>query len=221
MRKKQWQVDVRQLVIMLFGTFLLAFTYFHINFQNGLSEGGFVGLALIGKYLFDLPPALTSVLLDVPILILALFLKGRKFIINTLIASMAFSVFYDLCERFSPLTVNLHNNLPLAALISGLLTGIGAGLVLRVGGATGGDDILSTLISGWTRIKIGTVFIIMDALVLMVSLFFLPFKETMFTIVAVLISGKMITWTVQYGRRDIAPVHAPRHVSYGINKKTA
>lgn len=221
MRKKQWQVDVKQLVIMLFGTFLLAFTYYHINFQNGLSEGGFVGLALIGKYLFDLPPALTSVLLDVPILILAIFLKGRKFIINTLIASMAFSVFYELCERFSPFTVNLHNDLPLAALLSGLLTGIGAGLVLRVGGATGGDDILSTLISGWTGIKIGTVFIIMDALVLMVSLFFLPFKETMFTIVAVLISGKMITWTVQYGRRDIAPVHVPRHVSYGMKKKTA
>lgn len=221
MRKKEWIVDFKPLVVMLFGTFLLAFTYYHINFQNGLSEGGFVGLALIGKYLFDWPPALTSVLLDVPILILAIFLKGRKFIINTLIASMAFSVFYDLCERFSPLTVNLHHDLPLAALISGVLTGIGAGLVLRTGGATGGDDILSTLISGWSGIKIGTVFIIMDALVLMVSLFFLPFKETMFTIAAVLISGKMITWTVQYRRRDIAPVPAPRHVSFGMKKKTA
>ncbi|MNN11066.1 hypothetical protein D3C81_1240070 [compost metagenome] len=221
MRKREWKVDVRQLVVMLFGSFLLAFTYYHINFQNGLSEGGFVGLALIGKYLFDLPPALTTVLMDVPIIIIALFLKGRKFIINTVIASTSFSLLYELCEQFSPLTMNLHNNLPLAALLSGLFTGIGAGLVLRVGGATGGDDILSTLVSEWSGIKIGTVFIMMDALVLMVSLFFLPFKETMFTILAVLISGKMITWTVQYGHRDIAPVPAPRHVSYGMKKKTA
>ncbi|MNE15329.1 hypothetical protein D3C76_65710 [compost metagenome] len=220
MRKKEWQIDVRQLVTMVFGSFLLAFSYYHINFQNGLSEGGFVGLALIGKYLFDLPPALTMILMDVPIIIVALFLKGRRFIINTLIAAMSFSVFYELCEQFSPLSMNLHN-LPLAALLSGVFTGIGAGLVLRVGGATGGDDVLSTLVSEWSGIKIGTVFIMMDAFVLMVSLFFLPFKETMFTILAVLISGKMITWTVQYGRRDIAPVPAPRHVTYGMKKKTA
>ncbi|MNW67702.1 hypothetical protein D3C74_463270 [compost metagenome] len=86
------------------------------------------------------------ILMDVPIIIVALFLKGRKFIINTLIAAMSFSVFYELCEQFSPLSMNLHN-LPLAALLSGVFTGIGAGLVLRVDGATGGDDVLSTLVS--------------------------------------------------------------------------
>ncbi|GIP51940.1 MULTISPECIES: YitT family protein [Paenibacillus] len=218
MRKKTgWQVDGRQLLTMLFGSFLLAFTYYHINFQNGLSEGGFVGLALLGKYLFDLPPALSMIALDVPIFILAIFLKGRKFIVNTLIASMAFSAFYELCERFSPLTVNLSANLPLAALLSGLLTGLGAGLVIRTGGATGGDDTLSMMISQWSGIKIGTVFIMMDAVVLMVSLLYLPFKETMFTIMAVLIAGKMITWTVHYGRREIAP----RQIPYGMKKKTA
>ncbi|RCX23093.1 putative 5xTM membrane YitT family protein [Fontibacillus phaseoli] len=218
MRKKtDWKVDGRQLLTMLFGSFLLAFTYYHINFQNGLSEGGFVGLALLGKYLFDLPPALSMIVLDVPIFILALFLKGRKFIVNTLVASMAFSVFYELCEQFSPLSMNLGANLPLAALLSGLLTGFGAGLVIRTGGATGGDDILSMMINQWSGIKIGTVFIMMDAVVLMVSLLYLPLKETLFTIMAVLIAGKMITWTVTYGRREVAP----RKVAYGMKKKTA
>ncbi|MEF2964518.1 YitT family protein [Paenibacillus sp. M1] len=218
MRKKTgWNVDGRQLLTMLFGSFLLAFTYYHINFQNGLSEGGFVGLSLLGKYLFDLPPALTMIALDIPIFILALFLKGRKFIMNTLIASLSFSAFYELCEQFSPLNMNMGGNLPVAAVLSGLLTGLGAGLVLRTGGATGGDDILSTMISQWSGIKIGTVFMIMDAVVLTVSLFYLPFKETLFTIMAVLIAGKMITWTVDYGRKDIAP----RHTAYGMKKKTA
>lgn len=218
MRKKtDWQIDSKQLLMMMFGSFLLAFTYYHINFQNGLSEGGFVGLALLGKYLFDLPPALSMVALDIPIFIVALFLRGRKFIVNALLASMAFSAFYELCERFSPFTVDLSANLPLAALLSGLFTGLGAGLVIRTGGATGGDDMLSMMISQWSGIKIGTVFILMDAIVLMVSLLYLPIKETLFTIMAVLIAGKMITWTVHYGRREMAP----RHVTYGMKKKTA
>ncbi|WP_435925063.1 YitT family protein [Paenibacillus sp. DYY-L-2] len=218
MRKKTgWKDQARPLLTMLFGAFVLAFTYYHINFQNGLSEGGFVGLALLGKYLFDLPPALSMIAMDVPIFILALFLKGRKFIVNTLVASMAFSAFYELCEKFSPLKVDLTGNLPLAALLAGLFTGLGAGLVLRTGGATGGDDILSMMISQWSGLKIGTVFILMDAAVLMISLIYLPFKETMFTIMAVLIAGKVITWTVQYGRT----AKAPRSLPYGMEKKTA
>lgn len=205
MRKKaaRWQYDGKQLLVLMFGTFLLAFAYYHINFQNGLSEGGFVGLALLGKYSLNLPPALSMLVLDALVMIVAVFFKGWKFIANTLFASVLFSAFYELFEQFSPLSIDLTNNLPLAALLSGLLTGLGAGLVLRAGGASGGDDILALMLSGWSGIKIGTMFILMDAVVLMLSLFYLPFKETMFTIMAVLIAGKMITWTVQYGRKEV------------------
>ncbi|WMT42574.1 YitT family protein [Paenibacillus sp. D2_2] len=219
MRKKttRWQYDGKQLLVLMFGTFLLAFTYYHINFQNGLSEGGFVGLALLGKYSFNLPPALSMLALDALVMIVAIFFKGWKFIANTIFSSVLFSAFYELFERFSPLSMNLTDNLPLAALLSGLLTGLGAGLVLRAGGASGGDDILALMLSQCSGIKIGTMFILLDAVVLMLSLFYLPFKETMFTIMAVLIAGKMITWTVQYGRKEVPS----RKVSYGMKQKTA
>lgn len=217
--KTRWQVDGKSLLMMLFGSCLLAFAYYHINFQNGLSEGGFVGLALLGKYLLNLPPALTMIALDVPIVLLAWFLKGRKFVLNTLFSSLAFSAFYELCEQFSPLVIDLRANLPLAALLSGLLTGIGAGLVLRAGGASGGDDILSMLFSQWSGIKIGAMFVLMDAIVLTISLLYLPFKETLFTIMAVLIAGKVITWTVHYGHGQLTPLRVPHRVK--VKEKTA
>ncbi|GIP20283.1 YitT family protein [Paenibacillus sp. J22TS3] len=218
MRKdKRWLVDTEQLVLMLIGTFLLAFTYYHINFQNHLSEGGFVGLSLLGKYLFNFPPAVTALVLDIPVFILALILKGRKFLLNTIIGSLAFSGFYELCDRFSPLHIDLHNNLLLAAILSGLFTGIGAGVVLRAGGATGGDDILSLLLSQLTGLKIGTVFIALDAVVLLISLIYLPMMETLFTVVAVLIAGKVITWTVNYGRSEEPKLRVP----VAVKEKTA
>lgn len=216
--KSEWKIYSRQLLVMLLGSFLLAFTYYHINFQNGLSEGGFVGLALLGKYLFDLPPALSMLVLDIPIFILAIWLKGRNFIAHTLVASVSFSLFYELCETLSPLRMDFGSNLLMAALLSGILTGFGAGLVIRAGGATGGDDILSIMISQWSGLKIGTVFMTMDAIVLIVSLLYLPLKETMYTILAVMIAGQMITWTVQYGQRAAAP---RRPIAYGLKKKTA
>lgn len=209
------QFDSSQFVMMLFGCFLLAFTYYHINFQNGLSEGGFVGIALLGKYLFDLPPALTMLMLDIPIFILAVFLKGRKFIVNSLLASLLFTLFYELCESFSPFTLNLQHNLPLVALLSGLLSGISVGIVLRSGSTTGGDEIMVLLISKWSGIKIGSVFMLMDAVVLAISLLYLPFAQTMYTIMAVIISGQVITWVVSFGAKK------QKHIPYHMKKKTA
>ncbi|MNW59270.1 hypothetical protein D3C74_371790 [compost metagenome] len=76
------------------------------------------------------------------------------------------------------------------------MTGVGAGIVLRFGGATGGDDILAVLVSRWKGWKLGTVFFVSDAFVLGLSLFFLPVKETLYTILAVWIASKMITYVV-------------------------
>jgi len=137
-----------RLTVILFGTFLLAFAYYHINFQNHLSEGGFVGLSLLGKYVLGISPSISTLLLDVPVLLIAWMFKGKAFVCNTFVSVGAFTIFYGLMERYSDLVINLQGNLALAALLSGVLTGLGAGIILRSGGASGGDDILSLLISG-------------------------------------------------------------------------
>lgn len=208
MRKKDHLISkFSSIAMMLFGTFLLAFAYFHINFQNHLSEGGFVGLSLLGKYVLGVNPALSTLLLDIPIILIAMFLKGRKFVMNTLLATLSFSIFYELFERYSTLVIDLRDNLLLAALLSGLVTGFATGLVLRFGGATGGDDILSLLISRWSGLKVGTVFILLDAAVLLLSLFYMPLKETLFTILAVGIAGQTITLTVSFRKgKTVDPV---------------
>ncbi|MDU5142203.1 MAG: YitT family protein [Paenibacillus dendritiformis] len=196
MRKNE---QLRHIVWMLLGSMLLAFSYYHINFQNHLAEGGFVGLALIGKYTFDWSPALTVLMLDIPVFIAAWFFQGRRFIMNTALATGVFSLTYELCERYSPWVMNFGSNMVLAAVVSGVLTGFAAGIVLRHGGATGGDDIVALLISRLTKISVGTVFMLIDIAVLLVSLFYLPLWDTLYTILAVSIAGKVITWTVQAG----------------------
>ncbi|WP_340398786.1 YitT family protein [Paenibacillus sp. FSL H8-0079] len=195
------KTEAIKFAIMLLGTFILAFAYYHINFQNHLSEGGFVGLALLGKYATGLSPAIGMLLLDIPVMILAWFLKGWKFMIQALLGVGAFSLFYDGFERYSTLVMSFNGNLWIPAVLSGVLTGVGAGVVLRFGGATGGDDILAVLVSRWKGWKLGTVFFVSDAFVLGLSLFFLPVKETLYTILAVWIASKVITYVVSVPAR--------------------
>jgi len=195
-----------RLAVILSGTFLLAFTYYHINYQNHLTEGGFVGLSLLGKYVLGISPSLSILILDIPVLLLALFVKGRAFVCKTFVSVGTFTIFYGLMERYSGLVINLQDNLPIAALLSGVLTGLGAGMVLRGGGASGGDDILSLLISDWKGIKVGTVFILMDVIVLALSLFYMPLKETLYTGMAVIVAGYCITLTTTLGRPKLQKV---------------
>lgn len=197
-----------RLTVILFGTFLLAFAYYHINFQNHLSEGGFVGLSLLGKYVLGISPSISTLLLDVPVLLIAWMFKGKAFVCNTFVSVGAFTIFYGLMERYSDLVINLQGNLALAALLSGVLTGLGAGIILRSGGASGGDDILSLLISEWKGIKVGTVFIMLDVIVLALSLFYMPVKETMYTVMAVVVAGYVITFTTTLGKPKL--VKAPK-----------
>lgn len=211
---------LRQIAIILLGTLILAFAYYHINVQNQLSEGGFVGLALLGKYAFGWSPAWTALLLDIPVILLAWWLKGRRFMLFTLIGALSFSLFYSLFEQLSLFVVDLHGNLLAAAVLSGLLTGLGAGIVLRYGGATGGDDVLSKLISDWSGWKIGNVFFASDAIVLLICLFYLPLKETMYTVLAVWIAGKVITWTMTttWQVRHFLPIKRTSTLAVSVSK---
>lgn len=208
--------------MMMFGTMLMAFAFYHINYVNHLSEGGFVGLALLGSYVAGWPAAITSFLLDLPIILIAWFLMGRKYMYKALLGAISFSLFYEWCERYSPLVINLHGSLLAAAIFSGILTGIGAGLVIRSGSATGGDDILAVLISQRSRFKIGTIFFLMDAVVLVLSLAFMPLKETLYTILAVWISGKLITLITQESTQSRPKTKAEQSKPYkpAVGNKT-
>lgn len=190
---------IQRYAMILFGACLLAFAYYHINFQNHLSEGGFVGLGLLAKYIFDLSPALMMLALDIPLILVAWLVKGRQFIWNTVIASLSFTGFYELFEKYSPIVLDMSSMMPLASLLSGVLTGLGTGLVLRYGAATGGDDILSLLLSKYTGLTVGTIFLLMDVMVLSLSFWYLPAKEMFYTILAVVIASRVINWSMGLG----------------------
>lgn len=202
--------------MILFGACLLAFAYYHINYQNHLSEGGFVGLGLLAKYAFDVSPALMMLALDIPLLLVAWLVKGRQFIWNTVIASLAFTGFYEAFEMFSPIVVDMSSMMPVASLLSGVLTGLGTGLVLRYGAATGGDDILTLLLSKYTGLTVGTIFLLMDVMVLSLSFWYVPMKEMMYTILAVFISSRVINWSMGKGAassEEVQPAHGHGPVS--------
>ena len=96
-------------------------------------------------------------------------------------------------ESIGFITPNLTNNMLLASILAGMGVGIGIGIVVRAGGAAGGDDVIALVGEKLTPLKVNHVYMITDFIVLILSLSYLSFKQIFFSLIAVTISGKIIS----------------------------
>ncbi len=63
----QLPIRVRNIIFILIGSFIFAFGVYHFNVQNNLAEGGFTGITLILRGLFDISPSVTNLALNIPL----------------------------------------------------------------------------------------------------------------------------------------------------------
>ena len=72
--------------------------------------------------------------------------------------------------------------------------GVGAGISVLGGGATGGDDALAMSLSkrfGW---KIQSIYLASDLIVLAVSLTYIPVRRIAYSLFSVILSGQIVGW---------------------------
>ena len=80
----------------------------------------------------------------------------------------------------------------LAAVVGALFVGVGAGLSVRAGGASGGDDALAMCIAHVTGMGIQWAYLSTDLVVLGLSLTYIPLRRIGYSLLTVLISGQLI-----------------------------
>ena len=78
---------------------------------------------------------------------------------------------------------------------------IGAGLGVRAGGATCGDDALALALSRLTKIDIQWIYLLTDGLVLGLSITYIPLAKLGWSLLTVVLSGQIIGWIQKLGRR--------------------
>ena len=76
--------------------------------------------------------------------------------------------------------------------LSALFVGVGAGLSVRAGGASGGDDALAMCIAHVTGMGIQWAYLSTDLVVLGLSLTYIPLRRIGYSLLTVLISGQLI-----------------------------
>lgn len=157
---------------------------------NHFLSGGITGIAIIFHYLFDLPIGIQNIVFNIPILYIAYHFFGKIYFINTILGTFLYSTFIDLTSFLTPLTP-LHNNPMLSAIVAGVVSGIGFGLILRANANTGGADVVAALIRKLYSYNIGTMIFALNCLIVLCGLVLFSFEAAIYTLIYMYIMGEV------------------------------
>lgn len=178
--------------ILLLGVAILAFGLFNVHSQTNITEGGVLGMTLLLKHWTGLTPGITGICMDSLCYFIGFKLLGKEFLKNALVASCGFSLFYNTFEQIGYVIPDLSSMPLLAAIVGGLFVGVGVGLVVRMGGASGGDDALALIIAKLSGCNISRAYFATDFVVLLLSLTYIPVQKIFFSLITVTLSSFVI-----------------------------
>lgn len=183
-------VDI--LFIML-GTFIFALAVNLFVIPNEFGEGGVTGVTIILYYLFQWSPGLVNLVINAFLLIVGYKFLDKTTTIYTIIAVVFNSIFLHLTANWTIPSDELILN----AIFGGIFTGVGIGMIIRVGGTTAGTVILARMANKYLDWNISYGLLFFDLIVAFSSYFIIGAESLMFTIVMLYIGAKVMDFIIE------------------------
>ncbi|MBO0432190.1 YitT family protein [Enterococcus sp. DIV0660C] len=182
---------IKEVFFIIIGTSIYAFGLVYLNIANHLAEGGVSGITLILRALFGIDPAYTTLLINIPLILIGGKILGRRSLAYTILGTVSLSAALWVWQRV-PIEINLEHDLLIVALLAGLIAGVGSGLVYRMGGTTGGSDIIARILEKNYGISMGRSLLTFDIIVLLASLTYLDLKRMMYTLIVSYVFSRVV-----------------------------
>ncbi|MEI7813436.1 MAG: YitT family protein [Coriobacteriia bacterium] len=160
---------VRDFALMTVGIVMTAWALDVFLIPNRIAAGGVSGLSTVIYYWtkatfgVTIPVGTQMLVMNAILILIAWRVRGRHYLAKTLYGAVALSVLVDVLAPFTPHLAS--NDLLLAALWGGAISGLGMGLVFKGGGNTGGTDIVAQLLSSRVPFGVGQLMLVVDAFV--------------------------------------------------------
>lgn len=100
----------KNICFIMLGTAIYAFGLVNFNIANNLGEGGLAGVTLFLLHFFQIDPAYSNLILNIPLFILGWRVLGNRSLIYTGIGTVSLSLFLWIFQRI-PYTLDLHSDL--------------------------------------------------------------------------------------------------------------
>lgn len=194
---------IRSYLLIAAGTGIMAFAIKSTYDPIGLITGGFTGIGIMLRRLTmefvkgGVPIWLTNLVLNIPLFLAAFKLKGGRFLGRTMIASLLLSFWLGVipdCDLAG-------GDYLLASVYGGVMTGAGIGLVLSAQVATGGTDLIATLLHMKFRAySIAQILQIIDGVIILAGIYVCGIRASLYAVFAVYITSRVSDLITEGGK---------------------
>ncbi len=179
------------LLVSVVGSALVGMGLSVFTVPNDIAPGGVSGLATALAYITPIRVSVWTVALNVPLLIGAWRMLGRRSLLYTLLCTGLLSLFIELSDTLLPAYTN---NALLAAIYGGGIMGLGVGILFLRNISTGGTDLLALMLKKvLPNVNNGTLLLGVDTVVVLLAVvIFRDIDVALYSIVAIMASSRII-----------------------------
>lgn len=182
----------------IFGAGLDAFVLPHKLVSTGIS-----GVGLILYYLTGLSVGSWNMILNIPIFWAAWKWLGMRVVVKTLYGTLMLSWMIDLFD-FLQYDMIIKDPL-LSSMMAGITTGVGLGIVYRVGGNTGGLDPIALIVRKYYGLQMGSINSAINCAILLAAVGVVGLEAVAVTLISVyvytIITNKVV---IGFNQRKVA-----------------
>ena len=180
--------ELKNDLLVVVGLLVAAAAYRMYLIPNQVVNGGFTGVGQLLNHATGISVGLVNIALNVPLFLISMKSMGLRFGVRSLIAMVLMSLLIDHIP-LPPAT----DDMLLASVYGGAISGIGFGLVLRGNATTGGTDMLASLLHRLVPvIKVSYAIFMIDGLVIIASAFVFEAQAAMYGLISAFLCNVLI-----------------------------
>lgn len=176
------------LLITALGAVLVAIGFNLFLIPHQLLSGGISGIAMIVGYMTPFNIGMLYLIFNLPVLIWGLIVLGKRFITLSVIAVGLTVWFMQLIPE-----VSITQDPLIASIFGGVIIAIGSGITLRIGGSSGGFDIVGSIIARKTDFPLGMMLFGLNGIVIMALAYYQQeWTAALRSMLSIYITGKVV-----------------------------
>ena len=188
MKKHTLLNKVRPIILILLANILYACTVKFFLIPANLISSGTTGIALMVNHFTGMDMSVFILLFNIAMLVVALFILGKKFVLTTIMTSLLYPLFLSILDNLVG-DYSITDNTLLNVLFSGMGLGIALGTVLRQGASTGGMDIPPLILQKFFRIPIAVSLYVFDFIIMLSQMFYHKPEDLLYGILLLIVTS--------------------------------
>lgn len=196
---------ITSFLLCVIGNLIYALSVIIFCEPHGLITGGVTGVSLALHYATGINTSYFTFTFNAIFFILGFFVLGKKFAASTLCSTINYPLWMLVLEFFDFSYFNQNVDTLVAVISSGVLMGIGIGLVMRSGGSTGGIDVVVLILNKYLNFPVGLGVSVIDIFTLAVQLFLpnVTFNLFVYGILMIIIYSIIIDKVLTFGHNKL------------------